>query len=87
MTVGSTVTSALSSLLWLTTALAGRLTAQTNLTVASDGSAPFKTVQEAIMAVPAGSPAHPVLIHVKPDTIPLTALVPSQTSPSCSPTP
>jgi pectinesterase len=38
----------------------------TNLVVAADGSAPFKTVQEAIMAVPAGSAADPVLIHIQP---------------------
>ncbi len=44
------------------------LAAQTNLFVAADGTAQFKTVQEAIMAVPAGSAAHPVFIHVKPGT-------------------
>jgi pectinesterase len=39
--------------------------AQTNLTVAADGSGQFKTVQEAIMAAPAGSRTKPVVIHVK----------------------
>jgi pectinesterase len=42
--------------------------AQTNLTVAQDGTARFKTIQEAIMAVPAGSSTNPVLIHIKPGT-------------------
>jgi pectinesterase len=40
--------------------------AQTNLTVAADGTAPFKTVQAAVMAVPAGSAANPVIIHLRP---------------------
>jgi len=44
------------------------LTAQTNLIVAADGSGQFKTVQEAIMAVPAGTSTNPVFIHVKPGT-------------------
>ena len=44
------------------------MTAQTNLIVAADGSGQFKTVQEAIMAVPAGTSANPVFIHVKPGT-------------------
>src|SRR5947209_10105065 len=38
----------------------------TNLTVAADGSGQFRTIQEAIMAVPAGSRTNPVLIHIKP---------------------
>ena len=42
--------------------------AQTNLVVSPDGSKDFKTVQEAIMAVPAGSPTNPVIIHIKPGT-------------------
>ena len=42
--------------------------AQTNLFVSTDGSNQFKTVQEAIMAVPAGSPTNPVIIHIKPGT-------------------
>ena len=41
---------------------------QTNLTVAADGSAKYKSVQDAIMAVPAGSPTNPVIIHIKPGT-------------------
>jgi len=39
-----------------------------NITVALDGSGQFKSVQEAIMSVPAGSPAKPVVIHIKPGT-------------------
>jgi pectinesterase len=42
------------------------LAAQTNLVVAPDGSGRFKTVQEAIMAVPSGSRDNPVVIHIKP---------------------
>jgi pectinesterase len=42
------------------------LSAETNLFVAADGSAQFKTVQEAVMAVPAGSATNPVVIHIKP---------------------
>jgi pectinesterase len=45
-----------------------RLAAQTNLFVAADGTGQFKTVQEAIMAVPAGSATNPVLIHIQPGT-------------------
>src|ERR1035438_6159422 len=44
------------------------LMAQTNLFVADDGSAPFTTVQSAIMAVPSGSNENPVIIHIKPGT-------------------
>lgn len=44
------------------------LAAQTVLTVAADGSAKYKSVQEAIMAVPAGSPDNPVIIRIKPGT-------------------
>lgn len=40
----------------------------TNLFVASDGSAQFKTVQAAIMSVPSGSNTNPVVIHIKPGT-------------------
>lgn len=42
------------------------LGAQTDLFVAADGSAPFKSVQEAIMSVPSGSRTNPVIIHIKP---------------------
>src|SRR3954471_5864760 len=38
----------------------------TNLTVAADGSGQFKTIQEAIMVVPAGSRTNPVFIRIKP---------------------
>ncbi|MDQ3818548.1 MAG: pectinesterase family protein [Acidobacteriota bacterium] len=44
------------------------LFAQTELVVAADGSAKYRSVQEAIMAVPAGSPNNPVIIHIKPGT-------------------
>lgn len=40
--------------------------AQIKITVALDGTGQFKSVQEAIMSVPAGSPAKPVVIHIKP---------------------
>jgi pectinesterase len=46
--------------------LAATSPAQTNLFVAADGSAPFKSVQEAIMAVPSGSRENPVVIHIAP---------------------
>ncbi len=42
------------------------LEAQTILFVAADGSAPFKSVQEAVMSVPSGSSTNPVIIHIKP---------------------
>lgn len=42
--------------------------AQTNLYVAADGSAPFKSVQQAIMSVPSGSRETPVIIHIAPGT-------------------
>jgi pectinesterase len=45
---------------------AGALAAQTDIYVAADGSAKYKSVQEAVMAVPAGSPDNPVIIHIKP---------------------
>jgi pectinesterase len=47
---------------------ATKLFAQTNLYVAADGSAPFKSVQAAIMSVPSGSSNNPVLIHIAPGT-------------------
>src|SRR5438552_873760 len=43
-----------------------RLAEPIDLIVAADGSGQFKTVQEAIMSVPSGSPAKPVIIHIKP---------------------
>lgn len=36
------------------------------VTVAADGSAQFTTIQEAVMSVPSGSPAAPVIIRIKP---------------------
>lgn len=42
--------------------------ADTNLFVAADGSAQFKTVQEAVMAVSAGSNENHVFIHIRPGT-------------------
>ncbi len=38
------------------------------LVVAADGSAKYKTVQEAVMAVPAGTAESPVVIRIKPGT-------------------
>lgn len=46
--------------------LAASVRAQTNITVAADGSGRFKTVQAAIMSVPSGSSTDPVIIHIKP---------------------
>lgn len=43
-----------------------QLPAQTNLLVALDGSGQFKSVHAAIMSVPAGSAANPVVIRIKP---------------------
>jgi pectinesterase len=42
------------------------LNAQTHLFVAADDSAPFKSVQAAVMSVPSGSRTNPVIIHLKP---------------------
>ncbi len=47
---------------------AATISAQTNLFVATDGSAQFTTVQSAIMSVPSGSRENPVVIHVAPGT-------------------
>ncbi len=52
----------------LLTWLAVTASAQTNLFVATDGSAAFKSVQSAIMAVPSGSRDNPVVIHIAPGT-------------------
>jgi pectinesterase len=38
------------------------------VTVAADGSAQFTTIQAAVMSVPSGSPAAPVIIRIKPGT-------------------
>jgi pectinesterase len=40
----------------------------TDIVVAQDGSGHFKTVQDAIMSVPSGSAANPVVIQIKPGT-------------------
>jgi pectinesterase len=40
--------------------------AQTEIIVAADGSARYKTVQEAVMAVPSGTRDNPVIIRIKP---------------------
>jgi pectinesterase len=45
-----------------------RLNAETVVTVATDGSAQFKSVQEAIMSVPSGSRENPVTIRISPGT-------------------
>ncbi len=42
------------------------LATQTDITVALDGTGKFKSVQDAIMSVPAGSASNPVVIHIKP---------------------
>ena len=47
---------------------AARLFAETELYVAADGSAKFKSVEEAIMSVPSGSRENPVIIHIAPGT-------------------
>ena len=46
----------------------GASAAPVELVVAADGSAKYKSVQEAVMAVPAGSPDSPVVIRIKPGT-------------------
>jgi pectinesterase len=47
---------------------AAKIFAQTNLYVATDGSAKFTSVQTAIMSVPSGTRENPVVIHVAPGT-------------------
>ena len=59
---GSPVIASIAALL----VVGGTLPAQTNLFVAADGGAPFKSVQDAIMAVPSGSRENPVVIHIAP---------------------
>ncbi|HSE21696.1 MAG TPA: pectinesterase family protein [Pyrinomonadaceae bacterium] len=50
-----------------TTSASKRLAAKPiEITVALDGSAQFKSIQDAIMAVPAGSATAPVVIRIKP---------------------
>jgi len=44
------------------------LARETVVTVAADGSGKFRTVQEAVMSVPAGSEDNPVIIKIKPGT-------------------
>jgi len=51
-----------------TRGLVGRTTSPIDIIVAADGSGQFKSVQEAIMSVPAGSASNPVVIHIKPGT-------------------
>lgn len=68
-TISLTETTAILVLGWLvslTLAANSGLAAQADLVVAADGSGRFKTVQEAINAAPAGSPANPSVIRIKP---------------------
>jgi pectinesterase len=53
---------------WALTFFAASALAQTNLYVAQDGSAPFKSVQAAVMSVPSGSRENPVIIHIASGT-------------------
>jgi pectinesterase len=46
----------------------GAQAAPVELVVAADGSAKYKTIQEAVMAVPAGTADSPVVIRIKPGT-------------------
>ncbi|MDX6692559.1 MAG: pectinesterase [Blastocatellia bacterium] len=57
---------ALTLLAYLATCAGSAHAAPIELVVAADGSAKYKTVQEAVMAVPAGSLESPVIIHIKP---------------------
>jgi pectinesterase len=54
------------TLLALAILFSAQVRAQTRLEVAADGSAKFKSVQDAIMFIPAGNPTNPVIIHIKP---------------------
>lgn len=47
---------------------AAKISAETVVTVSGDGSAKFKSVQEAIMSVPSGSRENPVVIKISPGT-------------------
>jgi pectinesterase len=58
-----------SALLFLCAGAARSISAQTNLYVSADGSNQFKTVQEAINAVPqTTSPTNPCVVHIKAGT-------------------
>src|SRR5215510_481045 len=46
--------------------LVSSVVAAQNITVALDGTGHFKSVQEAIMSVPAGTAQKPVVIHIRP---------------------
>jgi pectinesterase len=63
---GTTVRLVLGLLAALTLCAGSAVAAPIELVVAADGSAKYKTVQEAVMAVPAGSIDSPVIIHIKP---------------------
>src|SRR5262245_34227491 len=52
----------------VTTALASNIVEPIEIVVAFDGSGQFKTIQEAVMSVPAGTPRKPVIIRIKPGT-------------------
>jgi pectinesterase len=62
----TTASFALALLAYLTLCAASAPAASIELVVAADGSAKYKSVQEAVMAVPAGSPDNPVIIRIKP---------------------
>lgn len=59
-------TNALLCLLWIVGSGGSAAAVQTEIVVAADGSGKYRTVQEAIMSVPAGSAANPVIIRIKP---------------------
>jgi pectinesterase len=50
------------------TSVPDRRSAPVEIVVAQDGTGRFTTVQEAVMAVPAGTAASPVIIRIKPGT-------------------
>jgi pectinesterase len=52
--------------MWLFLCASSGFAAKTEIVVALDGSGKFKTIQEAIMSVPAGSRENPVIIKIKP---------------------
>ncbi len=57
---------ALGALFYLAFSVVSVSAAPTEIVVAADGSGMFRTVQEAIMSVPAGSSDNPVIIRIKP---------------------